>query len=90
MGAVLDSLEETYLAACTDEWDAVFAEWRTGLVTLGQFVRRSDPGGVEQGLAVDVDRDGALLIKRDDEYIVRILAGTIVSLEGRDSDHGSA
>ena len=39
-------------------------EYRAHLSTIGQHVRGQTPWGVEEGIATDVDEDGALLLRR--------------------------
>lgn len=66
------------LLARVDAWaqrmtdDALLQAWRARLRTLGQAVRVDDV----QGVAVDVDNDGALLIETQDGQ-VRVVAGDI-------------
>ena len=60
-------------------------EWRTAMATLGQDIRVRWPGDegetVEEGRAEDVDEEGALLLRRADGTIARVVAGE-VSLSG--------
>jgi BirA family biotin operon repressor/biotin-[acetyl-CoA-carboxylase] ligase len=51
--------------------------WRERLVTLGQPVAATHPGGTTIGIAEDVDDEGALLIRRDDGALVTIEAGDV-------------
>jgi biotin-(acetyl-CoA carboxylase) ligase len=46
-------------------------------VTLGQRVHAEWPGGVADGLAEDVDEDGALLVRIAEEAVVRVEAGDV-------------
>jgi BirA family biotin operon repressor/biotin-[acetyl-CoA-carboxylase] ligase len=52
-------------------------EWRARLVTLGRHVRAQTPSGTEEGLAEDFDPDGALLLRRADGSLMRLLAGDV-------------
>jgi BirA family transcriptional regulator, biotin operon repressor / biotin---[acetyl-CoA-carboxylase] ligase len=52
-------------------------DWRSHLATLGQEVRVGLPGQVINGLAEDVDADGALLVRQNDGSLITILAGDV-------------
>ena len=61
-----------------DLWQRmVFDEWRPRLVTLGKKVVVSGGGDVEEGEAVDVALDGALILRRPNGEIARINAGDV-------------
>ena len=51
--------------------------WRARLVTLGQRVTVTHPGGVTEGVAEDVDADGALLVRTADGALVSVEAGDV-------------
>ncbi len=53
------------------------SEWAANLATLGRMVQAHTPSGVETGLAMDVDDDGALLLRRADGTIARLIAGDV-------------
>ena len=48
-------------------------------MTLAQPVHAEWPGGVADGLAEDVDEDGALLVRIAEEAVVRVEAGDVTS-----------
>jgi len=52
-------------------------EWRAHLVTLGQMVRVGTPEEVIEGLAEDVDADGALRVRTADGMLHSIWAGDV-------------
>jgi BirA family transcriptional regulator, biotin operon repressor / biotin---[acetyl-CoA-carboxylase] ligase len=52
-------------------------EWRGHLATLGQPVRVGTAEEVIEGLAEDVDPDGALLVRTADGALRRVLAGDV-------------
>jgi BirA family biotin operon repressor/biotin-[acetyl-CoA-carboxylase] ligase len=54
--------------------ERVLEEWREYALTLGQRVRVDTPGGVVEGVAVDVTHPGALVV-RTDEGEVTVHAG---------------
>jgi len=52
-------------------------EWRDHLATLGQQVRVAVSQEVVEGLAEDVDQDGALLVRTESGSLRRVLAGNV-------------
>lgn len=78
---------EAVLAALFNEFEtafespdetAVFRAWREHLTTLDQRVEIHGPSGPPlAGIAEDVAADGALLLRRDDGVIERIVAGEV-------------
>jgi len=65
------------------ESSALFERWRNWLVTIGQSVTvqsgsaGSGHGATISGQAVEVDQDGALLIRANDGTIQRVIAGEV-------------
>ncbi len=51
--------------------------WRERLVTLGQRVTASETARVTEGVAEDVDEEGALLVRRNDGTLVTVEAGDV-------------
>lgn len=70
--------ERRYLTL-TEDPGAVLDEWRTRTVTLGQRVRVTAPNPI-QGVAEDIDADGALLV-RTASGTRRVLAGDVVTYD---------
>ncbi len=75
LAAYLLRFEELYVAAKGGA--SPVAAWKERLVTLGQRVHASWPGGEADGLAVDVDEDGALLVRIGEDAVVRVEAGDV-------------
>ncbi len=73
--AVLRAIERYYLRLCAGE--NLRAEWSARMVTLGQPVRAQTPWGIDEGIAESVDDDGALLLRRADQSLVRLVAGDV-------------
>ncbi len=74
--AILAELEGVYTTVKNFGFAPVLEEWKKQSITLGQLV---DVHGIERsfsGLAVDIDADGALLIKTS-QGIERVLAGDV-------------
>jgi BirA family biotin operon repressor/biotin-[acetyl-CoA-carboxylase] ligase len=51
--------------------------WRDRLVTLGHRVTATTPAGVIEGIAEDVNAEGALLVRTDDGRLVTVEAGDV-------------
>jgi BirA family biotin operon repressor/biotin-[acetyl-CoA-carboxylase] ligase len=62
-----------------DDARAVIGAWSERLVTLGQQVRVSFAGQVEEGLAESVTAAGALLLRRADGSTVELPAGEVTT-----------
>ncbi|HEX7594543.1 MAG TPA: biotin--[acetyl-CoA-carboxylase] ligase, partial [Anaerolineae bacterium] len=73
--AIMRGIETYYLRLCAGE--NLRAEWATRMLTLNQRVRAQTPWGDEEGIAEDVDEDGALLLRRNDDSVVRLIAGDV-------------
>ncbi len=80
LATTLNHLEALYQALRRGE--VVSMAWKHRLDTLGKHVRVSSAGGlVEQGVAVDADSDGSLILRRDDGSHVRVEAGEVTLRE---------
>lgn len=70
--AVLDALDRRYAEWLAGGFAAVRDAWRRRSVTLGQRVMLPEGGG---GVAVDVDEEGALLVRVADGGLRRVVSG---------------
>lgn len=68
---------EGYLARATSSPAEIMQLWRARLATLGMRVAVRTPSALIEGLAVDVDAEGALLIRRDDGVVEAVRAGDV-------------
>ncbi len=57
--------------------DPIRDRWRERLITFGKDVRATWQGGMAEGIAEDVDDDGALLIRTADGALTRVEAGDV-------------
>ena len=73
--AILRATERYYLTVQAGE--EIHKAWLARLVTLNQRVRAQTPWGAEEGLAEDFDPEGALLLRRSDGSLIRLLAGDV-------------
>ncbi|MBI3538607.1 MAG: biotin--[acetyl-CoA-carboxylase] ligase [Chloroflexi bacterium] len=53
------------------------SEWKARLATIGQRVRAQIESRIEEGIAENVDREGALLLRRADGTIAKLIAGDV-------------
>ena len=72
---LLNEVESFYLALRRDE--PVHEEWRGKLETLGKVVQVKTGTDIEKGYAESVDNEGALMLRRSDGTLVRIVAGEV-------------
>jgi len=72
---LLSAVEFYYQALRRGE--PVHEEWRSRLETLGKVVQVKTGTQVEKGYAESVDSDGALMLRRDDGTLTRIVAGEV-------------
>lgn len=72
---LLEGIERRYLAM--QDGCSPHAEWRAHLSTLGTAVRVGTPDDLIEGIAVDVDPDGALIVESTDGRQHRVLAGDV-------------
>ena len=73
--AIMQNVERYYLRLSAGE--NLRDEWAARLATLRQPVRAQTPWGVEEGIAEDVDEDGALLVRRANGSCARLIAGDV-------------
>lgn len=74
---VLEELEHQYYEVLDRGFEETLQEWRQLSVTLGQEIEVRTPGDTYEGIALDIDEDGNLLVKTMNGDIERIIAGDI-------------
>ncbi|MCC6830637.1 MAG: biotin--[acetyl-CoA-carboxylase] ligase [Thermoleophilia bacterium] len=74
----LERLEVLYGDLCAGRLEAVLDAWRAMPNSIGKAIRTTTSEGVAEGFATGIDGDGALLVRRDDGAMVRLLAGDVV------------
>jgi BirA family biotin operon repressor/biotin-[acetyl-CoA-carboxylase] ligase len=75
--AVLTALDDSYRQAQTD-FDAVISAWAKACTTLGRHIAITVGQRRVEGIAHALDGDGALLLRRDNGHIERILGADII------------
>jgi BirA family transcriptional regulator, biotin operon repressor / biotin---[acetyl-CoA-carboxylase] ligase len=78
--AILRSLEKWYIRLLSREFVDITEAWKERSSSLNKRLRLTDPSGIIEGEAVDLDEDGALLIRKDNGVIIKKTAGDIFIL----------
>jgi len=73
----LERLEYNYETAMLQGFDAVFKKWRTLCCNLGKPVEIIAGNRSFTGIAMDIDEHGALMVKKDDGKVERVLSGDV-------------
>ena len=75
-------LEEFEAQMAKADFDKVISDWKTFTTTLNRHVRIVTRRKVSEGIAVDVDDNGALVLKMTDGSLERILYGDCFHQDG--------
>ncbi len=75
---VLENLEEWYNLFERKGINDIIEEWKRLAITIGRDVKVQSGNSFVEGRAVDIDENGALLIKDRDGIIQRVLSGDIM------------
>ena len=75
LAAYVASFERMYRESALG--GSMLARWKSRLVTLGQHVHASWPGGEANGLAEDVDDDGGLIVRIAGDATITVEAGDV-------------
>jgi BirA family biotin operon repressor/biotin-[acetyl-CoA-carboxylase] ligase len=75
---ILSAVERTFGQIAAGSGDRVLATWRRRSNHLGDRVRITTGEEVLEGVAVDIDASGALLLKGDDGALRTIVSGSLV------------
>lgn len=75
--AILEELEASYETFSRSGFDPLLQRWKEFSNTIG--ARVSVTGGREtiEGTAVDMDRDGSLIVRKEDGNLERVIAGDV-------------
>ncbi len=75
---LLLSLDERYATFSAHGFQTIAQEWEMFSSTLGGHVRVEVPGRLLEGQAVAIDGDGALLVRKDQGIVERVVAGDVI------------
>jgi len=76
---LLEEMEHLYLTFI--DGDNVYQTWRKRLITLGRRVYAISGESRVEGIAEDVDKSGALLLRLEDGSLMRFIAGDVMVRE---------
>ena len=75
---VLENLEEWYNLFERNEANDIIKEWKSLAITIGRDVKVQSGNSFIEGRAVDIDENGALLIKDRNGVIQKVLSGDVI------------
>lgn len=78
LARILKEFESRYLLIESQEYDAVVREWKTLSCTLDSRVRVSTMRSTFEGEAIDIDEHGALIVRKDNGKVERVIAGDCI------------
>ena len=77
---VLAEIESYYELLGRGKFEAILDDWRRLAGLLGSYVEIGSDGRRIQGWAVDVDDDGALIVRLKDKTLLRVISGDVVKI----------
>ncbi len=75
---VLRKIEQNYFLFQKEGSEIILNKWRELSLTLGKRVKVDYHKGVFEGLALDIDADGGLLVRKDSGLVEKVLAADII------------
>ena len=77
---ILKSIENEYILFQKEGFKPIVRKWKKFSTTLGHRVKVQFHKEHLEGEALDIDTDGALLVRRDSGFVERVTAGDIVKV----------
>jgi BirA family biotin operon repressor/biotin-[acetyl-CoA-carboxylase] ligase len=77
---ILREIEKEYILFQKEGFTPIIRKWKEFSTTLGHRVKVLFHKEFLEGQAIDIDSDGALLVKKDSGLVERVTAGDIVKL----------
>lgn len=74
---ILRRLDNYYLSLKEGEFEAIANRWRRLSATLGKQIQVSFQRETVEGQAIDIDSDGALLLRLDSGFVKRLVGGEV-------------
>lgn len=74
---ILEEMEKIYNDYLDKGFASILEEWKNNSITIGEEVEVIMGEERLSGLAIDVDKDGSLLVKKDNGDVERIIAGDV-------------
>jgi len=82
--ALLEETESYYNMFSQGKFESMLKEWRRSASFLGSYVEIQSHQEKIRGWAVDVDEDGALMVKLRDQTIRKLTSGDLTMLEAKE------
>jgi BirA family transcriptional regulator, biotin operon repressor / biotin---[acetyl-CoA-carboxylase] ligase len=80
LARVLKEFEQRYLLLESEEYETIIREWKSLSLTLDHRVAIKTIRKTFEGEAIDIDEHGALIIRKDNGKIERVIAGDCYQL----------
>lgn len=77
LAALLNNLDNLYGEFLAGKFSEILIAWKEMSVTLNRWVRVMSGSETEEGIAFDLDDDGALILMKEDGSVKRILSGDV-------------
>lgn len=77
LSTLLEKLEHYYAIAETEGFEEIFKKWRLLCVNLGQKVKIIGKNNSFEGIVLDIDTSGALLIKTISGQVMKVMSGDV-------------
>lgn len=77
LAGILNNLDDLYQDFLNGNFPHILSAWKEMSVTLNRQVKVESIGMSEEGMAIDIDEDGALLLQIKDGTIKKVLAGDV-------------
>jgi len=75
---ILRKIEANYLLFQKENNQSIIEKWRNYNITLGKRVKIIYQKDRLEGRAIDIDKDGGLLVRKDTGLIQKVMAGDVV------------
>lgn len=77
---ILKEMEDNYLLYIKEGFQPIIEQWKHLSATLGKRIKVTSIGKDIEGVALDVDSDGGLLVRLDSGFVQRIISGDVVGI----------
>ena len=77
---ILQEMEKWYERLRIQGFSPIVKRWKDLSLTLNKRVKIIDPSGEIEGEAIDIDKDGGLVIRKDSGVLIKRMAGDVVQV----------
>ncbi len=77
---ILREIEKWYLRLQDEGFSSILKKAKELSITLNKRVKAMDSNGPIEGVAVDIDKDGGLLIRKDSGVLIKRMAGDVTQV----------